>query len=440
MSKDFPSSKMQRGKIIAKTGLKVGSNYAKYYAERTLSGKKKDEAKKKLDEANAKDVYQELTKLRGTALKLAQGLSMDTGFLPEEFVDMMSNAQYRVPPMNKALVRTNIKRELGKYPEQLFKSFNLEAIAAASIGQVHEATTKDGRKVAVKLQYPDIRNTIKSDLAIAKTIMKRMVSGQNIDVYFNEVHDKLLEETDYLLEGKQMGFFSGLFADERIVTPELVPELTTSRVLTMSFLEGVHLDKFLESNPSQEEKNHFGQLMWDWYHHQIANEQYTIHADIHPGNFIFQPDGKLGIIDFGCVKTFPPEFLQLFIKMIPAHLGGDEQKILELYYGTEILHPSEAGTEAHDVFFKFSKDFGGIILRPYQNDMFDFGDPQFKQDLNDQFKIASTFKEVRGSKHFVFLNKVVVGMYTLLMKLKPVLDMRYSFKVMEEAIDRYEVA
>ncbi|MGH1364444.1 MAG: ABC1 kinase family protein [Calditrichia bacterium] len=437
MSDDFPSSKLQRGKIIAKTGLKVGSNYAKYYAERTLSGKKKSEVKQKLDAANANDVYQELTKLRGTALKLAQGLSMDTGFLPDEFVDMMSNAQYRVPPMNKALVRTSIKRELGSYPEQLFKKFNLDAIAAASIGQVHEAILNDGRKVAVKIQYPDIRNTIKSDLGIAKTIFRRLVSSQNIDMYFDEVYDKLLEETDYMLEKKQMEFFSGLYTDERIVTPEPVEELTSERVLTMTFLEGVHLDKFLESSPTQEQKNHFGQLMWDWYHRQIANEQYTIHADIHPGNFIFQPDGNLGIVDFGCVKTFPPEFLQLFIQMIPAHLSGDEKRILELYYGTEILHPSEAGTEEHEIFFQFSKDFGGIILRPYQGDSFDFGDQQFKADLNEQFKKASTFKEVRGSKHFIFLNKVVVGMYTLLMKLKPVIDMRYSFRVMEEAIDRH---
>src|SRR5699024_2620705 len=137
MSDDFPSSKFDRGKIFAKTGLKLGTNYAKRYLKKKTGRKESDSEKRSFYSENARQVFNEFTKLRGTALKIAQSLSMDQGVLPEEFTEVMSEAQYSVPPINKALVRSIIKKELGQYPEQLFKSFTPNAIAAASIGQVH---------------------------------------------------------------------------------------------------------------------------------------------------------------------------------------------------------------------------------------------------------------------------------------------------------------
>lgn len=242
---EFPSGKLERGKIFAKTGLKVGSNYAKYFVRKAISGE--DAARKQqLNQNNAQDVFKEFTKLRGTALKLAQSMSMDTGILPDEFIDVMSNAQYRVPPINRALVRAIIKQELGKYPEMLFSKFGAEAIAAASIGQVHRAELKDGRAVAVKIQYPNVRETIKSDLTIAKALFKRIVRSEMTDAYFEEIYGKLLEETDYLNEGLQIEQFAQLSLHPQIVTPRLIPEMTTRRVLAMTFLDGVHLDEFLK--------------------------------------------------------------------------------------------------------------------------------------------------------------------------------------------------
>src|SRR5699024_8883297 len=139
MSNDFPSSKFDRGKIFAKTGLQVGTNYAKRYLKKSIGKKESEEEQRKFHSDNARKVFKEFTKLRGTDLKIAQSLSMDEGVLPEEFADVMSEAQYSVPPINKALARSIIKKELGDYPENLFARFNPDAIAAASIGQVHEA-------------------------------------------------------------------------------------------------------------------------------------------------------------------------------------------------------------------------------------------------------------------------------------------------------------
>lgn len=434
---DFPSSKYERSKIVAKTGLRVGSNYARYFIKRSLSGKDGPVSLDELHQQNASDIYRELTKLRGTALKLAQALSLDTGMLPEQFVDVMAGAQYSVPPMNRALVRSTIKRELGKYPEQLFRTFSAEAIAAASIGQVHAAELKDGRKVAVKIQYPNVRETIDSDLAVARPIFKRLVSGKHIDEYFVEIREKLLEETDYLHEAEMIDRFATLYQTDRVITPRQVPELTTERVLTMTFVEGQHLSPFLEADPPQERKDHFGQILWDFFHEQIANEQYTIHADVHPGNFLFREDGRVGIIDFGCVKTFPERFLQSFIRLVPAHLSDDAEEILNLYYETDILDPADSDPERNAMFLQFFRDFGETILRPYRSERFDFGDPEFKSELNEHFKLASTFNEVRGSRHYIFLNKVVIGLYALLMKLKPVIDTRYSREILEGAVAKW---
>src|SRR6056297_2281884 len=153
MSDDFPSSKLERGKIFAKTSLKLGTNYAKRYLKKSAGKKESKEESQQFHTENAQQVFNEFTKLRGTALKIAQSLSMDEGLLPEEFAEVMSESQYSVPPINKALARSIIKKELGDYPEQLFAQFNTEAIAAASIGQVHEARINDGQKVAIKIQY-----------------------------------------------------------------------------------------------------------------------------------------------------------------------------------------------------------------------------------------------------------------------------------------------
>src|SRR6056297_3839731 len=199
---DFPSSKFDRGKIFAKTGFNVGKNYAKHYLKSIASG---NGDKNALHKQTAEEVFSEFTKLRGTALKIAQSFSIDQGFLPDEFAEVMTKAQYSVPPINRSLVRSIIKKELGNYPEQIFKSFDSQAMAAASIGQVHRATLKDGTEVAVKIQYPGVRDTISSDIALAKTIFKQLVAkGTDLTPYIEEVRTTLLKETDYTEEGKSI--------------------------------------------------------------------------------------------------------------------------------------------------------------------------------------------------------------------------------------------
>ena len=430
---DFPSSKFHRGKIFAKTGLKVGSNYASHYLK-NLTGNAKKEDRSLLHRKTAEQVFGEFTKLRGTALKIAQSFSVDQGFLPEEFSDVMTQAQYKVPPINRSLVRSIIKRELGSYPEQLFQSFESDAIAAASIGQVHKAILKDGTPVAVKVQYPGVRDTISSDIALAGSIFKRLVSdGAKLDGYIEEVKQTLLKETDYLEEGKSIDRFHKRFSNGQVVTPEWMPEYSSERILTMSYIDGVHLDEFLKKNPSQNEKDHFGQLMWDFFHNQIRDLD-EIHADTHPGNFLFTPDGKLGVIDYGCVKSFPEEFLMDYLRLLPTHLAQDEEAIKDLYYRLGVLLDDPEKSEKEKRFYDFCIHYGFAFAMPYRGETFDFGDKEYRDLIRGYTKNAPLANEPRGNKHFIYSTRVHLGLYHFLMKLGSVVQTNKSRQIVEEVL------
>lgn len=430
---DFPSSKFERSKIIAKTGLKVGTNYAQRYLKKKVLGQNGDD--KNFHKSNANEVFKEFTKLRGTALKIAQGMSMDQGFLPEEFAEVMTQAQYSVPPINKALVRTIIKRELGDYPEKIFAKFDAEAFAAASIGQVHKAELKDGRKVAVKIQYPNVRETIDSDMAVARQLAKRIIKkGSDIDPYFNEIRDTLLEETDYINEGAQIDEFRQRFGSDTIVIPEWIKEFSTEKVLTMTFIEGRHMGDFLKENPSQEERNHFGQLIWNFFHEEIRVGG-AVHADTHPGNFLFTYDGKLGVIDFGCVKLFPEEFFRNYLKLLPTHLADDQDAIRDLYIKLDVINPTAKEQERELEYYHFAKNYGVMFSKPYRYDSFNFDNPAYDAEIRHFTKEAPLSNELRGSKHFLYTSRVHTGLYSILIKMGAQIDTTWAKEVMSELLD-----
>lgn len=435
MNDDFPSSKIDRGKIFAKTGLKLGTNYAKRYLKKK-TGKTESESEKRLFYTeNARQVFNEFTKLRGTALKMAQSLSMDQGVLPEEFTDVMSEAQYSVPPINKALVRSIIKKELGEYPEQLFKSYTTDAIAAASIGQVHKAVLKDGSVAAIKIQYPNVRNTIQSDLALAKTLLKRFTKkGANLDAYFDEIEETLLEETDYNQEAEYLKYYHKRYSHGDIITPIFFEEYSTQKILAMGFLDGVHLKEFLKNEPPQERRNHFGQLLWDFFHLQVEQRSF-IHADAHPGNFLFREDGKLGVIDFGCVKNFPESFTRRYMQLLPSHLKNDEHEIRDLFIDLGIIRETPDNPEKEERFYEFCKNYGEIFAQPYTHNQFDFGDQQYRDRLNKFSRTMPIMNEPRGDKNFIFSTKVHLGLYGLLMKLGAVVDTTKSIELTHRMVD-----
>ncbi|MGA1599140.1 MAG: ABC1 kinase family protein [bacterium] len=415
---EVPTNPLVRGGRIARVGLQAGGNYLRHYVGNAMPGERFRESKEALNRKNALSLFRELSVLRGAALKLAQGLSLDTGVLPPEFAEVMANAQYRVPPMNRAMVRAQFQRIFGKPPEALFRRFDSEAFAAATIGQVHRAEAQDGQPLAVKIQYPNVRQSIESDLRLMKTLVSRLFSGEDLESHLQEVRERLLEETDYLREAEHLRHFRSFYSHPQVVVPELLSELSNERVLTMTRLEGKHLDALLQESPSQELRDQYGQILWEVFHDHLRLRHFSMHADIHPGNFLFQEGGRVGIIDFGCVKTFPEEFLESCVLLVQRFLLEDYSAFRQQLQEMRFLQGTAQAKERDDLIYRILKSLAHVVAQPYQSDHFDFGSPDFQGQLNEVFLEASQLREARGSEHFIFFNRIVFGLLSLLMKLK----------------------
>jgi predicted unusual protein kinase regulating ubiquinone biosynthesis (AarF/ABC1/UbiB family) len=279
----IPTSKTQRSAKFVKTGFKVGGNYIKHYSKKLFNpALNKDE----LNLDNATDIYNSLSELKGSALKVAQMLSMDKNILPKAYVDQFSLSQYNAPPLSGPLIVRSFTKYFGKTPSQIFDEFNIKSTNAASIGQVHQASLK-GKKLAVKIQYPGVGDSISSDLKMVKPFAFRLLgmSQKELEVYMSEVEDRLLEETDYDLEIKRSIEFSEACKNiPNLIFPIYYPDLSSKRIITMGWLDGLHMKEFMKTNPSQEICNQVGQALWDFYNFQ-QHELRAVHADPHPGNW-----------------------------------------------------------------------------------------------------------------------------------------------------------
>ena len=247
----IPVSKVKRAAKLVSTGAKIGGNYVKYFAKKVVGN---EHAKQDLIEDNAEDIYKSLSELKGGALKMAQIISMDKGMMPAAFTEKFAQAQYSAPPLSYPLVVKTFRQNFGKSPSEIFDTFSKHATNAASIGQVHKASL-NGKTFAVKIQYPGVADSVKSDLKLVKPIAMRMmgVKEKEIKQYLDEVESKLLEETDYKLELKQsIEVGSACKEMDGVFFPNYYPELSGDRILTMDWLEGMHIKEFLKTNPTQE--------------------------------------------------------------------------------------------------------------------------------------------------------------------------------------------
>ena len=205
--------------------------------------------------------------------------------------------------MHATLASAQFKSSIGKFPEELFPAFEPESFAAASLGQVHRALTFKGEKVAVKIQYPAIRSAIENDFKLLRSAtLPAQLTGHVPTALLDEIQRGILEETDYLREAHNVEFFrQGLSGLPFVTVPRVFRELSSDRVLTMSFVEGGSLSDFLQRKPSRELRNLVGARIAEAFETQIRRLK-MLHADQHPGNYLFRPDGTIGLVDFGCVK------------------------------------------------------------------------------------------------------------------------------------------
>ena len=433
----IPTGKVERASRFVATGLKVGGNYLKHYTKKLIDP---SVSREELHADNAEDIYDTLSGLKGSALKVAQMLSMDKGMLPKAYTERFAMSQYSAPPLSGPLVVNTFVKTLGKPPGQLYDSFEMQASNAASIGQVHRAS-KWGKELAVKIQYPGVANSVKSDLRIVKPFALRIVGMNEVDMdkYFQEIEGKLLEETDYKLELRRSMEVSAQCAHiPNLVFPTYYPELSSDRIITMDWLKGKHLKEFLGSGGpeasassggasaagpvSQEVRDRIGQALWDFYQFQVHSLR-RVHADPHPGNFLMREDGTVGVFDFGCIKEIPEDFYTNYFLLVDKEVLRDEARRREIYTNLEMIHPSD--TEKEIVFFSelFQKMIDMLTL-PFTRETFDFGDESYFTEIYEYMDYVSNLKEVReskvarGSRHSLYVNRTYFGLYSILSDLK----------------------
>ena len=417
----IPTGKLERAGKLVSTGVKIGGNYLKYIGEKITNP---DEAKENFDQNNAEDIYDGLKSLKGSALKVAQMLSMEKNILPGAYVDKFSLAQFSVPPLSGPLVRKTFNQYLGSYPEEIFDDFTFESINAASIGQVHKAT-KGELKLAVKIQYPGVANSISSDLALVKPVATRLfnLKGKDSEKYFKEVESKLLEETDYTLELKQSREITEACSlIPNLKFPTYYADLSCDKILTMDWMEGIHLSEYTAQGMDNREANVVGQTLWDFYMYQMHVLK-RVHADPHPGNFLIDDSGALVAIDFGCIKDVPEDF---YVPYFELAIEKQCKTVLFLsikYLSLEILRPDDSEEDSAYITDLFH-ELLGVLTFPFHNDTFDFSDELFwakVAHISERLSQDDKLKKLngnRGSKHFLYINRTFFGLYNLLHDLK----------------------
>lgn len=420
--KSIPVSKVARASKIVSTGFKVGGNYLKHYGKKAVSMKSTQDD---LDRANAETIYDALSNLKGSALKAAQMMSMDTQTLPQAFQDKFAMAQYNAPPLSAPLIVKTFKTILGKRPHEVYDKFHPEASYAASIGQVHKAE-KDGAVLAVKIQYPGVAESVKSDLRMIKPIALRFLKLKESDVkeYFEEVESKLLEETDYELElqnGQEIAKDSSHF--KNLIFPRYYPELSGKKIITMDWIEGVPLSEFAKQNKDKALGNHIGQAIWDFYNHQIFGLK-KVHADPHPGNFLVVDDNKVAVLDFGCVKTIPEDFFHSFVKLLDIDLEKEQDTLQEILTALGMIIPDDTPENKAYILATFTALLS-VLSEPYKATSFNFGDDayfnklyQMGEEVSKDVNKNKDLKSARGSRHFLYLNRTFFGVFSILNMLK----------------------
>ncbi len=256
---------------------------------------------------NARRLVATLGEMKGAAMKVGQMLSLQDAFLPPEVAAVLRALQKETPSLPLEMVEDQLAEELGD-PLQLFASFEPEAFAAASIGQVHRAVLRDGRRVAVKIQYPGMDRIVEADLGNLRRVLKSvvaLVSSVDFEPIWKEMQARLREELDYLHEAERMRRMAELHAGvPEIVIPRVVEEASTARILTMEYEEGLSPDEACSGATPQGLKDRWGVVLFDFALRGLL-EHRLLHADPNLANFAFRPDGRVVVYDFGCVKEVP---------------------------------------------------------------------------------------------------------------------------------------
>lgn len=414
MKAKIPTRPLQRALSGGRTAAKVGGKMLGYYAKRPfLSNGDQAAARRQTQQESAQLLFNGLSLLKGTALKMAQQLSLEMDLLPEAACRELAKAYHQVTPINRALVRKLVRQALGEPVETLFNHFELHAFAAASLGQVHRATDHQGRELAVKVQYPGIAETIASDVTLLQQLLRPVVPREQLMPTLNEVASRLREEVDYLVEAAHQRYFAQHLQVEGVCIAGLHPSLCTKTVLTTDRMPGKPLDVWLQSQPGQKAIDTVAARLNELFLAGLYDLG-TIHADPNPGNFIIADDLTIGLVDFGCTKKLDPSFIEDYRQLALAAAHGDHRAHFDymVKMGFVDRHLDAAvKTQMRVVTDAAGKWFGCFYAEP----VFDFrAHPNM---IPDGKKIMAGFHRLRRhvavNPEFIFLDRTRYGLLRL---------------------------
>ncbi|GJD79512.1 ABC transporter ATP-binding protein [Methylobacterium gregans] len=412
-----------RASRYARVGVNVGGVAARMASARLFGGE---------GTTNAAALAQALGGLKGPIMKVAQLLATIPDLLPPEYAAELQKLQADAPPMGAAFVKRRMMAELGADWQSRFGSFDLKPAAAASLGQVHRATAKDGAKLACKLQYPDMQSAVEADLKqleVAFALHRRMNSWLDTREIAQEIGARVREELDYTREAKHAALYAAVLKDiDAVRVPGVHADLSTKRLLTLNWLDGERILNFAES--PVEIRNRLAQAMFKAWWHPFSRAA-VIHGDPHLGNYtVFSEGGEaqgINLLDYGCVRIFHPRFVGGVVDLYRGLLEDDEARIVHAY---EVWGFKNLNREIIDILNIWARFIYGPLLEDRTRTVADGVKPG-EYGRRQAFQVHQALKErgpVTVPQEFVFMDRAAVGLGAVFLHLRSELNYHRLFE------------
>lgn len=401
---------------LTELSAKVSSSYL---GQRVVSVfQKEEEQKSSLKEThlkNAERIVDTMGILKGAAMKVGQSLAVlaDSMDMPDDVRKILSRLNDQAVPVPFADIERVLQEELGDINE-LFAHIDPEPLGTASLAQAHAARLKDGSSVVIKVLHDGVEFSVDTDLTALKSILfagrvlKR--SKEEVDMIFDEIHARLLEELDYEKEKENLQRFSEFFADTPdIRVPKPIEALCTKKVLVMERLVGMRLEDFVDK-ATPETKQRAADILTRGFHEMVYVFR-ALHADPHGGNFLFASDGTLSLIDFGCVKYFEQDFLIDYGLLGHHIIDGKREDAVAMAKKMKILQDDRL--EVEDDFW----DFVQIIAKPFQAGKYETSEDRLMEEIRAASNQILKHTKIQASRDIIFLHRALTGTYSMLRKL-----------------------
>ena len=390
---------------------------------------------------HSEDLRSALGGLKGPLMKAAQILATIPDALPREYAEALRQLQSNAPPMGWHFVKRRMRTELGPGWQRRFERFEHEATAAASLGQVHRATGKDGRELACKLQYPDMLSAVEADLQqlkLAFAVYRRYDKAIDPSNVYHELAARLREELDYEREARHMRLYARLLKGEAgVVVPDTLEDLSTDRLLTMTWLEGLPLLAFVAKHEDQDLRNRVALNMFRAWYVPFYNYG-VIHGDPHLGNYTMREDGTVNLLDFGCIRVFPSPFVRGVIDLYCA-LRDDNEDLAVSAYETWGFH--DLGRELLDALNIWARFLYGPLLEDRRQPIMEGESVLYGARVANQVhEELRRLGGVRPPREFVLMDRAAIGLGSVFMHLKADINWHRQFHDLIDDFDEKKLA